>query len=111
MSKQPGRRQFLQLAAVGGLVYASGLPGWQAMAATTRAAGAKPDDFYFVQLSDTHWGFKGAPNPDSQGTLPKAIAAVNALSPAPDFVIFTGDLSHISDDPAERRKRDRKSVV
>ena len=105
MSKQPGRRQFLQLAAVGGLVYASGLPGWQAMAATTRAVGAKPDDFYFVQLSDTHWGFKGAPNPDSQGTLPKAIAAVNALSPAPDFVIFTGDLSHISDDPAERRRR------
>ena len=60
MSKQPGRRQFLQLAAVGGLVYASGLPGWQAMAATTRAVGGKQEDFYFVQLSDCHWGFKGA---------------------------------------------------
>ena len=99
MSKQPGRRQFLQLAAVGGLVYASGLPGWQAMAATTRAVGGKQEDFYFVQLSDCHWGFKGAPNPDARGTLPKAIAAVNALSPAPDFVVFTGDLTHISDDP------------
>ena len=111
MSKQPARRQFLQLAALsglGGLVYASGLPGWQAIAATARATGAKQDDFYFVQLSDTHWGFKGAPNPDAQGTLPKAIAAVNALSPAPDFVIFTGDLSHISDDPDERRKRLRE---
>jgi len=71
MSKQPGRRQFLQLAAVGGLVYASGLPGWQAMAATARgkgATGTAQEDFYFVQLSDTHWGFKGAPNPDAQGT-------------------------------------------
>lgn len=105
MSKQPGRRQFLQLAAVGGLVYASGLPGWQAMAATTRAVGGKQEDFYFVQLSDCHWGFKGAPNPDARGTLPKAIAAVNALSPAPDFVVFTGDLTHISDDPDERRRR------
>ena len=21
------------------------------------------DDFFFVQLSDNHWGFEGAPNP------------------------------------------------
>ena len=97
MSQSPGRRQFLQLAAVGGAVYASGLRGWQAMAATAHANDRAPEDFYFVQLSDTHWGFKGAPNPDARGTLPKAIAAVNALSPAPDFVIFTGDLTHISD--------------
>ncbi|MFX6182797.1 metallophosphoesterase, partial [Acinetobacter baumannii] len=69
------------------------------------AVGGKQEDFYFVQLSDCHWGFKGAPNPDARGTLPKAIAAVNALSPAPDFVVFTGDLTHISDDPDERRRR------
>jgi 3',5'-cyclic AMP phosphodiesterase CpdA len=33
------------------------------------------------------------------------VAAVNALSQAPDFVIFTGDLTHTTDDPRERRKR------
>jgi len=97
------RRQFLQLAGVGGVVVVSGL------GAAARAADAAPgpgyDDFFFVQLSDTHWGFDGPPNPDSRGTLPKAIAAVNALKDAPDFVIFTGDLTHTTDDPRERRKR------
>jgi len=95
------RRQFLQLASVGGAVYMSGLQGF------ARAADAKPatDDFYFVQLSDSHWGFEGAPNPDAHGTLPKAVASVNALEQAPDFVIFTGDLTHTTDDPRERRKR------
>ncbi len=90
------RRQFLQLAGVGGAVFASGLGG-EALAAA--------DDFYFVQLSDCHWGFDGPPNPDARGTLPKAVAAVNALAQAPDFVIFTGDLTHTTDDPKERRKR------
>ena len=92
------RRRFLQLAGVGGAVFASGLAG----CATRPGA---PDDFLFVQLSDTHWGFEGAPNPDARGTLPKAIAAVNALPAPPDFVIFTGDLTHITEDAAERRKR------
>ena len=91
------RRHFLQLAGFGGAVFLSGLP---------TAAGAEPaSDFFFVQLSDTHWGFEGPPNPDARGTLPKAIAAVNALPRPPDFVIFTGDLTHTTDDPAERRRR------
>ena len=66
---------------------------------------AKSDEFYFVQLSDTHWGFSGAPNPDAANTLRKAVAAVNALPQAPDFVVFTGDLTHTTDDPQERRRR------
>ena len=93
------RRQFLQLASVGGAVFASGLGrgAW--------AADSDTNDFYFVQLSDMHWGYEGPANPDAHGTLPKALAAVNALAPAPDFVIFTGDLTHTTDDPKERRKR------
>ena len=63
------------------------------------------DDFYFVQLSDCHWGFEGPPNPDAKGTLPKAVAAVNALPEPPDFVVFTGDLTHITEDARERRRR------
>src|SRR3989449_10058079 len=92
------RRQFLKVAGLGGVVSASGLaPGAEPYAAQ--------DEFFFVQLSDTHWGFQGAPNPDAAGTLPKAIAAVNALDPQPDFIVFTGDLTHTTDDPAERRRR------
>ena len=96
------RRTFLQLAALGGgAVFASSLAG----AATGGAAGGD-DDFYFVQLSDTHWGFDGPKiNPDARGTLPKAIDAVNALPRQPDFVVFTGDLTHTTDNPIERRKR------
>jgi len=37
--------------------------------------------------------------------LPKAVAAVNALARPPDFVIFTGDLTHTTDDVQERRRR------
>ncbi|HEY4373992.1 MAG TPA: metallophosphoesterase [Burkholderiales bacterium] len=98
MSHSPlDRRQFLKLAGVGGAVFVSGLPGF--------ANAQNAQDFYFVQMSDSHWGFEGAPNPDAKLTLKKAIASVNALSPAPEFIIFTGDLTHTTDDPAERRKR------
>jgi 3',5'-cyclic AMP phosphodiesterase CpdA len=93
------RRQFLKIAGLGGVVFASGL------ARGADGYGAAQDEFFFVQLSDTHWGFQGAPNPDAAGTLPKAIAAVNALDPQPDFIVFTGDLTHTTDDPAERRRR------
>ncbi len=102
--KSVDRRQFLKIAGLGGVVFASGLG-----CAGTKSSGmgyeAAQDEFFFVQLSDTHWGFKGAPNPDAAGTLPKAIVAVNALDPQPDFIVFTGDLTHTTDDPAERRRR------
>ena len=98
------RRQFLQLAGIGGAVFASGLSG--VANAADAMSGVAFEDFFFVQLSDSHWGFEGAAaNPDAKGTLPKAVAAVNALAVAPDFVIFTGDLTHTTDDPKERRKR------
>ena len=91
------RRSFLKLAGLGGAVLVTGVG---------RSALAAEETFFFVQLSDTHWGFQGpVVNPDPRGTLPKAIAAVNALPVEPDFVIFTGDLTHTTDDPGERRKR------
>ncbi len=99
------RRELMKLAALGGgAVYISGLAG-RAAGATAMAAGPAYDDFYFVQLSDSHWGFSGPPNPDAKNTLRKAIATVNALEKPPEFVVFTGDLTHTTDDPAERRRR------
>jgi 3',5'-cyclic AMP phosphodiesterase CpdA len=105
------RRDFLNLAAVGGgAVFVSGLASY---ASGASAAQAPVKDFYFVQLSDTHWGYQGAANPDASGTLSKAVAAVNALKDPPDFIVFTGDLTHTTDDPAERRRRltEFKSIV
>lgn len=94
------RRQFIHLAGFAGVVFASGLRG-----ASAAARSGGQDDFVFLQMSDTHWGFKGAPNPDAAGTLEKAVARVNALERQPDFVVFTGDLTHTTDDPQERRAR------
>ena len=102
------RRDFLKLAGVGGAVLVSACvsPG---------PYGAKNamEDFVFVQLSDTHWGFQGPPNPDAKVTLRKAVSAVNALEHQPDFIMFTGDLTHTTDDPIERRRRmaEFKSIV
>ena len=67
------RRDFLNLAALGGgAVFASGLTGCAAMAGDA----AQQRDFYFVQLSDTHWGYSGPANPEATNTLRKAVAAV-----------------------------------
>jgi len=96
------RRDFMKLAGLGGVVFASGL-GRTASAAYGAASAV--DDFYFVQLSDSHWGFEGPPNPDAKVTLKKAVDAVNSLEEQPDFLVFTGDLTHTTDDPKERRKR------
>ncbi len=104
MGSQMDRLTFIKVMGIGGAVFATGLPGFAETLGS--AAKAKASDFYFVQLTDTHWGFEGAKaNPDAAGTLGKAIDAVNALDPPPDFVIFTGDLTHITDDPAVRRQR------
>ena len=97
------RRQLLKLSALGGgAVLASSLPGCASLGIGRMNA---TNDFYFVQLSDIHWGFKGAPNPDAANTLKKAIVSVNALDVLPDFIMFTGDLTHTTDDPKERRRR------
>lgn len=105
------RRDFLALTALGGgAVFASGLAGCATRADTMATAYT---DFYFVQLSDTHWGYQGPANPDAAVTLRKAVATVNALEKPPEFIVFTGDLTHTTDNPVERRRRlaEFKSIV
>jgi 3',5'-cyclic AMP phosphodiesterase CpdA len=99
------RRAFLKLSAAGGgVVFLSGL--FQTARARATGAGQADDaDFYFVQLSDSHWGYEGDANPEAAHTLHKAVEAVNALATPPDFIVFTGDLTHTTDDPKERRRR------
>jgi 3',5'-cyclic AMP phosphodiesterase CpdA len=50
----------------------------------------------FVQISDSHIGFKKEANPDVIGTLTKAIDLVNAIPVQPEFIIHTGDITHLS---------------
>ncbi len=96
------RRDFLKLLGIGGAVVVLGPQGSTGAATATAADGS----FFFVQISDTHWGFNDPKvNPDAMGTLKKAIAAVNSMTAQPDFVVFTGDITHNTDDGKERRKR------
>ncbi len=52
--------------------------------------------FSFVQISDSHIGFSKEANKDVTATLQEAIGKINALEHTPDFLIHTGDLSHLS---------------
>jgi predicted MPP superfamily phosphohydrolase len=60
----------------------------------------KGDGFQFVQISDSHIGFNKPANADVNATLRVAIDKINALPQAPDFLIHTGDLTHLAK-PAE----------
>jgi 3',5'-cyclic AMP phosphodiesterase CpdA len=50
----------------------------------------------FVQISDSHMGFNKPANTDVAGTLKAAIDKINALPVAPEFMLHTGDVSHLS---------------
>jgi 3',5'-cyclic AMP phosphodiesterase CpdA len=62
-------------------------------------AQAKPaTGFSFVQVSDSHIGFDKAANPDARATFRQAVAKIKALPAPPDFILHTGDISHLSKD-------------
>ena len=56
----------------------------------------KAASFSFVQISDSHIGFSKDANKDVLGTLQAAVDQINATKSAPDLLIHTGDLSHLS---------------
>ena len=89
------RRGFLQCMAWAGTAVIWTL---EAGRPTSRAMGASPskESFSFVQISDSHIGFDKAANNDVVGTLRQAIEKINALPSAPDFILHTGDLTHLS---------------
>jgi 3',5'-cyclic-AMP phosphodiesterase len=65
----------------------------------TRAVpAASPSTLRFVQVSDSHLGFQGTANTDVVGSFARAIEEVNALPDRPDFVMHTGDLTHLATD-------------
>jgi 3',5'-cyclic AMP phosphodiesterase CpdA len=64
--------------------------------AASRPPRAPAAGFSFVQISDSHIGFDRPANPDPHGTLVEAVAKIRALPVRPDFVLHTGDVSHLS---------------
>src|SRR5260221_12522162 len=103
MSSVIDRRPFAKLVGLGGVVFASGLGSPLSLGSARAAAAA--EDFFFVQLSDSHWGFKGPPNPEAANTLKLAVDAVNALPQQPDFTAFTGNSTPTPQHVQERAKR------
>ncbi len=91
------RRGFLECMAWAGTgllwVSAGGVLSSRTVSAEAAAA-ATAERFRFVQISDTHIGFKGQANGDPTATLLQAVARINALDPAPAFVLHTGDQTH-----------------
>src|SRR6202046_3795388 len=58
-------------------------------ASAAESAASAMADFSFVQISDSHIGFNKPANTDVMGTLKQAIAKINALPTAPDFILHT----------------------
>jgi Icc protein len=65
-------------------------------AAELRSKDVSAGELSFVQISDSHMGFNKAANPDVVGTLKAAMDKINALPSQPDFMLHTGDISHLS---------------
>ena len=72
--------------------FAAGVPVSNLLGADTDTKA----DFSFVQISDSHIGFNKPANPDVTGTLQAAIDKINGLEKRPDFLIHTGDLTHLA---------------
>ena len=95
-SSGASRRQAIKCLMWGGAgvlwTFAGGVPrplrlGGEAEAAEMRG-------FTFGQISDSHIGFKAGAHPSAQDTLVEAVGRMAAAKP--DFVIHTGDVSHLS---------------
>ena len=50
----------------------------------------------FAQISDSHMGFNKPANADVVGTLKAAVDKINTLKVQPEFLLHTGDISHLS---------------
>ena len=93
------RRGFLKCMAWAGtgLVWtlSGGVPVSKVFAKVAKKSAMGSGDFTFVQISDSHIGFDKPANPDVTATLQVAIDKINTLPKTPDFMIHTGDLSHL----------------
>ena len=107
MRKPFDRRSFLKIAGSSfgiGVLY-SAFPSATARGETGemfnflgKNSGEKVAPFSFIQLSDSHVGFNGPPDPLGTKAFERAVDMVAQLPQRPDLVLFTGDLTHDSED-------------
>ncbi len=97
MTEHPTRRGALECMVWAGAgvlwTVAGGVPRSRLVGAATAAT---PAGFSFVQISDSHIGFKNPPNPDTPGTLREAVDLVRANKGDATLLLHTGDVSHLS---------------
>jgi 3',5'-cyclic AMP phosphodiesterase CpdA len=96
------RRQLMRHSAWFGAAVVLTVAGGEAIshvagsAGTANAAATARPTLRFAQISDSHIGFTGTANANVAGTFAEAINQVNGLGYTPDFVIHTGDLTHLA---------------
>ncbi|HEY0478803.1 MAG TPA: metallophosphoesterase [Kofleriaceae bacterium] len=69
------------------------------------AGAATRGGFLMFQLTDTHWGYKGPANPDPAAAFERAVAEITRWPTRPELVVHTGDVTHMTTDPGERKAR------
>jgi len=93
------RRQLMRHSAWFGAAVVLTVAGGEVISHVAGSAGAaqpaKPA-LRFAQISDSHIGFKGPANTNVTDTFNHAIGQINGLDYTPDFVIHTGDLTHMA---------------
>ena len=90
------RRGFLECMAWAGTGVLWTVSGGVLSSRMVSAAPRGQGDLRFVQISDSHMGFNKPANPDVNGTLQAAVDKINALPQQPEFLIHTGDLTHLA---------------
>ncbi len=61
--------------------------------------------FRFVHLTDSHLGYTGDANREVAESLYLALEAIQGLTPVPDFILMTGDLTEMT--PSDSTRKDR----
>jgi len=74
----------------------AGVPRSALLGGGAKAAPPTVGDLTFVQISDSHIGFSGAPNADPASTLREAVDRVAQINANASLLIHTGDVSHLS---------------
>ena len=94
------RRQLIRHSAWFGAAVGLAVVGGEVISHVAGTAGAAHTQarptLRFAQISDSHIGFQGTANANVTGTFTEAINQVNGLGYTPDFVIHTGDLTHLA---------------
>ncbi len=75
---------------------AGGVPRSSSLLGISEANAQAARGFTFLQISDSHIGFKAPANPNPMATLDEAVAKINALPQKPAFMLHTGDITHLS---------------